>query len=358
MKSSDIANWRLQQQRLSAAPSGQPADVVGWLGAVQSQEYADAKWSLGLRLPTAQEHEIEEAFTAGTLLRTHVMRPTWHFVTPADIRWLLALTASRIHTTNAYYYRKAELDDALLARSDAVLAAALQGGKQLTRVELKSALQQAGITMGSTDATLRLSLIVMHAELERIICSGARRGKQFTYALLDERVAPTSPRERDDALAELTRRYFTSHGPATVKDFVWWSGLTVANAQTGLHLVQPQLCHEMIDGQTYWFADATTIPQTPSTVAYLLPTYDEFTIGYTNYSAICDPTAAHYQTLRFFHTIIIDGRVVGTWKRVITPGKALVTTTLFAPLTSVEELALAAAAERYGAFLGMPAILA
>src|SRR5262245_56272194 len=179
----DIARLRLLNQHINGTRFAQPADVVAWLGAVQSQDYAGAKWALGLRLPSSVDDEIEQAFASGAILRTHVMRPTWHFVSPVDIRWMLALTAPRVHAISDYYYRKLELDDTLLRRSDETLAEALRGGRERTRDELRAALEQSSVILGDP---LRLGYLLIHAELEGIICSGARRGKQFTYALLEE----------------------------------------------------------------------------------------------------------------------------------------------------------------------------
>src|SRR6266704_5397496 len=215
-----IAQQRLHNQHITQRTLETPQALVEWLGAVQAQDFAAAKWALGLRLHGVTDDDIEQAFTNGAILRTHVMRPTWHFVSPADIRWLLALTAPRVHQTLAYYNRKLELDDAVFRCTNAMLANALQGGKQLTRDELVFALQQAGI---ATEGEQRVTHIMMRAELDGVICSGARRDKQFTYALLAERAPHARMLARDEALAELTTRYFMSHGPATIQDFVWWS---------------------------------------------------------------------------------------------------------------------------------------
>src|SRR5438034_1155848 len=243
----NIAHQRLHNQFITQQTFEKAGDVLRWLGAVQAQDYAAAKWALGLRTQNSTDNLIEQAFTDGTILRTHVMRPTWHFVLPADIRWMLALTAPRVLSTIAYYDRTLELDDAVFTQSNAVLAKALQGGKQLTRTELVSVLQQAGI---ATDNLQRIGHILMHAELDGIICSGARRSKQFTYALLDERAPQAGTLDCEEALAEFARRYFTSHGPATLQDFVWWSGLTVDDARACLEMVTSQLMHEVVDGQT------------------------------------------------------------------------------------------------------------
>jgi len=186
MKNMDLARLRLYNQRLSATDVRNPEDVVRWLGAVQAQDYGGAKWAVGQRTQTATDSMVEQEFAEGKILRTHILRPTWHFVAPEDIRWMLKLTSPRVHAANAYMYRRLELDGAIFRRSHAALEKALQGGKQLTRSELASLLRKPGIPAEG----LRLTYLMMRAELDGVICSGARRGKQFTYALLEERVPP------------------------------------------------------------------------------------------------------------------------------------------------------------------------
>jgi DNA glycosylase AlkZ-like len=353
MTNLNIAQQRLHNQLITRPMFEKPEDIVRWLGAVQSQDYAAAKWALGLRMQGVTDDAIEQAFADGAIIRTHVMRPTWHFVAPADIRWLLALTEPRINALNAYYYRKLELDDALFGYSNAVLAKALQDGKQLTRSELASVLQQAGI---AADNLLRSTYIIMRAELDGIICSGARRGKQFTYALLDERVPQTGNLDRDEALAEFARRYFTSHGPATLQDFVWWSGLAAADAKAGLEMVASQLMSEAIEGQTYWFSTSMPPVKELAQTVHLLPNFDEYTVGYTDRSAVIDVSDATKFDVRgnvLNHVVVLDGRVVGTWKRTIKKDTVIVTPNLFTPLNEGETRALVAAINRYGVFLGM-----
>ena len=224
MAAFDIAKQRLGNQGLIQSAFDNPVDVVSWLGAVQSQDYFGAKWALGLRIPNAIDDSIEKAFQNGSFLRTHLMRPTWHFVTPADIRWLLKLTAPRVHATNAFMYRKTELDQKVFKRSNAVIEKALQGSKQLTRDELRDVFTKAGI---KTEGEQRMAYLLMQAELDGVICSGPRKGKQFTYMLLEERVPLVRELTREEALIELTKRYFTSRGPASVQDYAKWSGLTI-----------------------------------------------------------------------------------------------------------------------------------
>ncbi len=200
---SHIAGRRLANQRLSSAGLESPEDVVSWLGAVQAQDYYGAKWALALRMREGADDVIEDAFTSGAILRTHVLRPTWHFVAPADIRWMLALTAPRVNATIGSYYRKLELDAAVFRQSNTALARALRGGRQLTRDALRQAVRRAGV---AADDGMRFGFILLRAELDAVICSGPRAGKQFTYALLDERVAAAKAITRDEALARLTQR--------------------------------------------------------------------------------------------------------------------------------------------------------
>ncbi|HKG53566.1 MAG TPA: winged helix DNA-binding domain-containing protein [Anaerolineales bacterium] len=351
----DILQQRLHNQLLSQTKFTQPSQVVAWLGAVQSQDYAGAKWALSLRTNGLTDAAIEQAFTNGEILRTHVMRPTWHFVTPQDIRWLLALTAPRVLALLAYMDRQLGVEKTFIKQTNRILAKALKGGKQLTRAEIASVLQGNGI---KTDG-LRLGHIVMHAELDGIICSGARRGKQFTYALLEERAPQAKTLERDAALAELTKRYFRSHGPATLKDFVWWSGLTMADARTGIDFVKSQVEREVIELQTYWFAPSQPERQ-PSPTAFLLPNYDEYTVGYTDRSAIFDVSYTDKLGPResiLAQSTLIDGRVTGTWKRTIKKNEVVIELAPFSMLTADQNQTVIAATQQYGKFLGLPVVL-
>ena len=357
MKLTDIANLRLQNQGISRGTFEKPAEVVNWLGAVQAQDYYGAKWSLGLRMQEATDNEIDQAFNDGSLLRTHLLRPTWHFVTPKDIRWLLALTAPRVHAASAYMYRRTELDEATFQRSDAVLADALAGGKHLTRDELRVILENAHI---STEDGARTSYLMMHAELEGIICSGPRRGRQFTYALSEERVPQAKTLPREEALAELARRYFRSRGPASVQDFAKWSGLTVADARAGLETVKSGLEHEIVDGQSYWFSGSSQPKKVKSPSAHLLSVYDEYISSYKDRSAMAGEDFGRWfnamgNTLQY--VILIDGKFVGTGKRMLKRDTVRIQLNPLIELTQEEEDAITEAAERYGAFLELPVVL-
>ncbi len=351
MNQIDIAYQRLRNQRLSGSQFETPAEWVGWMGAVQAQDFAGAKWALGLRVPASTDSRIEQAFSEGRILRTHVMRPTWHFVTPADIRWMLKLTAPRVNALAAYYYRKLELDESVFLHAKHAIIKALEGGSQLTRDELNTALARAGIVNND----LRMIHIMMWAELDGLICSGARRGKQFTYALLDERAPQTKLVQRDEALAELVRRYFTSHGPATVQDFVWWSGLTTADARAGIDAVKSQLEYEIVDDQTYWFASAASIGISQSAAVYLLPNFDEYTVGYSDRSAVYEGEPPNGLDPRgvilLNYVIVMDSQVIGTWRRTFKKGRVLIELKPFAPLSDRQSSAVLDAAQRYADFL-------
>jgi hypothetical protein len=350
----DILQQRLQNQLLSQTKFTQASQVVAWLGAVQSQDYAGAKWAVAQRTNGLTDAAIEQAFAAGEILRTHVLRPTLHIVTPADIRWLLTLTAPRVRALLTFLDRQLEVGKTLINQTNTILAKALKGGKHSTRAELGSVLQGNGIETNG----LRLGHIVMHAELDGILCSGARRGKQFTYAFLEERVPQTKTLERDEALAELAKRYFRSHGPATLKDFVWWSGLTMADARKGMDFVKPQFEQEMIERQTYWFAPSQPV-RGPSPTAFLLPNYDEYTVGYTDRGAIFDGSHADQlpRESTLAQSILIDGRMTGLWRRTLKKNEVVIELTPFTLPTDEQKQAMITATQQYGKFVELPVVL-
>jgi hypothetical protein len=351
----DIPGYRLHNQFLSQTNFTEPGAVVAALGAVQSQDYTGGKWGLGLRLIGATDGALDQAFNEGRILRTHILRPTWHFVAPEDIRWMLALSAPRVHTANGFMYRQQELEQTIIKKSYEVLEKVLQGGKFLTRLELGSAFEKAGMKKAQG---IRLGYFIMSAELDGIICSGPRRGRQFTYALVEERVPKAKTFKRDEALAELTRRYFATRGPATLHDFTWWSGLTKADAKEGIESVKSQFLSEEIDGRIYWFDGSISPAKETSPTAHLLPNYDEYFIGFKDRSAIGE--VAKQANIRandpsfLAHVIVLDGQVVGGWKRVIKKDIALVEFTLIVKLTKDQEQAVDRAAGQYGEFLQLP----
>jgi hypothetical protein len=355
----DILSQRLRNQKLVRSDLHDPVEIVSWLGAVQSQDYPGAKWALSLRSPSLSDADLDRAFDEGAILRTHILRPTWHFVAPADIRWMLALTGPRVHAGNKHYCRKNGLDEKVLARSRRTLERALGGGKHMTRTALAAVLERAGIPGDGQ----RLAYLMMDAELEQVICSGPRQGKQFTYALLAERARRARSLEGEDALAELTKRYFASHGPATVRDFVWWSGLTVKHAKTGLAMLGRAAVSDTWEGLTYW-----SVPSSRSSgktaragdpVVHLLPNYDELMNALRDRDLFLDPGGPPPRGAfeGFPHQLAIDGILRGAWRRTVSARETTITVRLFRPLSKIEKQALAAAVERYGTFMNLPAVL-
>ena len=356
MNASEIVKLRLHNSGLSHSPFKSPDDVVSHMGAVQAQNFAAAKWALGIRIKNSTDEDIERAFDEGTILRTHVMRPTWHFVVPEDIRWMLELTAPRVKTLLTHYNKKLELDDELFARSNAAIARALQNHTYLTRQELKMVLKNTGI---ETDVQ-RLAHIIMWAELDGLICSGPRRGKQFTYALLEERVEKAKKMSREQALAKLALNYFTGHGPAQLKDFSWWSGLTVKDARDALDLIKSKLEQATLDSKTYWFPTYTEVTTPESSSVYLLPIYDEYTIAYKDRSDISEARDIERMISMgnaLTAVIILNGKVAGTWDKVLKKSTVEIRLNPFRQLKEDEQEALESEVIRYGKFVGIPAVL-
>lgn len=350
----DITRQRLFNLHLPQADFVAPQDVVDWLLAAQAQDYAGAKWALGLRLKNATDALLDKSFNEGSILRTHVLRPTWHFVTPADIRWLLTLTAPRVHQINGTMYRQTGLNEAIFSQSARVITRALQDGQALTRDELRDLLQQAGI---DTSVAFRVTYIMMWAELERIICSGPRRGKQFTYMLLEERVAAAAPLTRAEALAQLAGRYFKSRGPATAADLAKWSGLTLTEAREGIEAVRHELVQDEIKGETYW-RPQTSLPITsPSPQAFLLSIYDEYISSYKDRSAMGEAEVGEKLMAMgnaLTYIIVLDGQIVGTFRRELKRKTVVVELNPFRPLIWAEEEAVSAAAAQFAIFLNLP----
>lgn len=358
---SAVAERRLRRQRLVGERFATAVDVVRALGAVQSQDYAGAKWGVGLRTRGATDAELDRLFDEGAILRTHVMRPTWHFVLPEDARWLLELTGPRVKARTAPYARRQGIDDDLVRRSQAAMEDALRDGAHLTRAELGAALERRGIVA----VRERLGILTATAELDGLVISGARKGKQQTYALLALRAPGARSLDRDEALAELATRYFTGHGPAQVQDCAWWSGLTIGDCRRGIELAGAALAREDIAGRPHWSApgDAEARPRPRREPAvHLLPNYDELLVAYRDRSAAMDPardpdtTPFPYGSI-LAHVVTVDGQVRGGWKRV-TRGRQVVVD--LGPLDALDETGTAglrAAGAELERFLGVPVTL-
>jgi len=358
-----LAGRRLAAQQIAGSSFTNPAELVGWMGAVQAQEPLAAWWALGLRLggtggasagAKGTADAIAHALADGSVLRTHVMRWTWQLVTPADLHWMLPLVAPRLMARAARRHRELALDARTFRRAEAVFTRTLADGAHRTRAELGAALRATGIAPDGQ----RLPHLLGHAELQGLICSGAPRGKQATWALLAGR-APRAGAAltRDEALAELARRYFRSRGPATAADFAWWSGLAPADARAGLGAVTSELTSDPVAGVTYWRGPgAPRVPPAALADAYLLPAFDEYLVAYRDRGAVLNPRDVRRINAGgglLAPTVVVGGRVVGTWRRTLGRGLVTIALSLFGKPTPGERARIIAAAGRYGAFLGL-----
>jgi hypothetical protein len=273
------------------------------------------------------------------------MRPTWHFVAASDIHWMLQLTAPRVHQALGFANRYYELDAAMRTRAATIIERALSGGESLTRAELGARLARAGIAASGP----RLAMLAIHAELEGVVCSGPSRGKLQTYALLATRVPTVTRLSRDEALADLTRRYFRSHGPATIRDFVWWSGLTTADATRGLEIVGGE--RQPIGACTYWAVPERPGTRRPKATVHLLPIYDEYLVAYRDLQAV--PRQSGSGGI-LEQAIVVAGQIAGTWKPAAQSDGVSVEVRAQRALTRHEWRGLTDAAARYGRFLQTP----
>lgn len=258
---------------------------------MQAQDYIGAMWALGLRVKNIVDADVDDALNTGRIIRTHVLRPTWHFVVPEDLRWLLTLTAPRIHQKAAPYYRKFGLTPQVLQKLATKLGKELAKKRACTRGELAKIAGFSGEKLGHA---------LLYVELEQVICSGPKVGKQLTYTGIDDWVAPTKPKSRDDALDELARRFFEGHGPGKDIDFANWSGLTLADARREIGNIKERAV------------------KLKSPTVHLLPNYDEFLIGYKDRSDSYDPSTFTKQPNLLSHFVIVDGQLVGGWRRTST----------------------------------------
>jgi hypothetical protein len=317
LKAADITHRRLYNSGLTRPSFKTPEQVVRRHGAMQAQDYGLAKWSIGQRATGVAEGAVDEALTSGKIIRTHVLRPTWHFAAREDVRWMLELTAPRVLQRTDKRRRDLGLDQATLKRCESLIAAELEGGNQLTRIELGGVLESKGI-----GASLqRLPHILMLCELNAVICSGGMRGKQHTYAFFDERVSRDGVRDRAEALGELVRRYLSTHGPATLKDLSWWSGLTIGDIKEGLGGLGSDVSADVLDGVTFWsISEDRGEAAGRNRGAHLLQAFDELLVGYSESRYFGDPRAAEARAAWSDRSlpsgvVLHNGLVSGHWRR-------------------------------------------
>jgi hypothetical protein len=361
---STIRRQRLARQQLAASRFATPAELVRWMGAVQAQDYLGGLWGVGLRVRGATEADVEAALAARAIVRTWPMRGTLHFVHAADARWMLRLLAPRMIARAAGRYRELELDEAAFKHTRTVLGRALRDGRRITRGQAYAALERGGVSPQGQ----RGIHILSHLSQHRVLCFGPREGRQATFVLLDEWLPAAADPPREQALAMLAKRYFASHGPATVHDFAWWAGLVMKDAHEAIGGAGSRLAGETWRGRRWWWSAATATaptvtgaavkspaaPVVKSPAAVLLPPWDEYLVAYKDRAMAGDAVAIGRDPSGVIGApvVLIDGIVRGTWKRSLATSAARITLEPWTRVTKDERRALEKAAARYGRFLG------
>jgi hypothetical protein len=350
MTKDDIAQLRLHNQGLTTTRFNRPEEVVKWLGAVQAQDYLGSLWAIGLRMKHATEKSVEKALMDKRIVRSWPMRGTLHFAAAEDLRWMLKLLTPRVIARCSTLYRQSELDKATFVKGGKVLAKVLQGGNQLERKELYEVLERAGISTAGQRGLHILGYLAQNG----LLCFANRAGKQQTFALLDEWLPATPLLTKEESLIKLGLQYFTSHGPATLLDYTWWSGLAPAEAKISLEMIKSKLVSIVVDGKTYWMSEANS-SRIKSPDIYLLPAYDEFTVAYKDRSAVLDPRhAAKAKNGIFGPVIVSEGKLIGTWKRTIGKNHVKLDTAFFSSKSKIKLKDDHHAVSKYNQFMEMP----
>ena len=345
-----ISTDRLKNQQITENKHQNPQEIVSWMGAMQAQDFNMAKWAVGVRLPGSTEQSVQEAFNRGEILRTHVLRPTWHFVSPNDISWMLELTAPHIKSAMRSRHIQLELNESIVTKSKLLVEKALGEEGYLTRDELMVKLRDSKLISENEQVTHLMMLF----ELDGLVCSGALKGKQQTYALLEERIPKSSAITRDEALGKLAQRYFSSHGPANMQDFVWWSGLPVKDARKAIEMIKTDFESFDNEEQTLWFSPLVKSTDENTKSVHLLPAFDEFIISYR------DRTAALYSEHHkkavsengiFRPVMVVNGKVAGIWKRTQRKSISLIETDYFEPVSKTVKKQIENAALKFELFL-------
>lgn len=318
------------------------------MGCIQAQDYAGSKWAIGCRIKGTTDANIEHLINDGKILRTHILRPTWHLVLPDDIHWMLKLTAPRIKALYKGYHQKLGIDQDLLKRSKTIITRALDENGKMTRAELTLLLKNEKVNTAES----RISFLLMDAELDGLICCAGKLGNQFAYTLLNEAGSNTNLFSREEAIAALAKRYFISRGPATIQDFSWWSGLGITDAKKGVELNKELLTQEIINGNKYWFSSNQERITPDDNSVHILPPFDEYAVAYKDRSDILDPEFCSEAVFGLKPIIISDGRIIGTWKSTVKKDEISIETNNFSKTGGPFAKAIVSAFKRYGEFTG------
>lgn len=328
MNLKDIANIRLISQKIINSNLKTPKEVVNYMGAMQAQDFNMSKWAIGIRIPASTEEKINSAINNGEIIRTHLLRPTWHFVSNDDIYWMLELSAQKIISSLKSRHKQLGLDEKIFSKSNKIIENAFLKKVNLKRSELKAELEKSKIILNDN----RAAHLLLRAELDGIICSGREKGNQNTYALLSKRVSKKEILSREESLAKLAQKYFNSRFPVTLKDFIWWSNLSAAEAKKALELIKSELISLKIGNEIYWLPADYSIPKNYKKSYRLLPAFDEFIISYKDRTGIIN-SKDHKKAISsngiFWPAVSANGKIIGTWKRIIKKDKVEVQINFF-----------------------------
>jgi hypothetical protein len=352
----DIARWRLRSQHLARPHAGSARDAIGSLLAVQAENSGQAAWAVASRTASPDQAELAALLEDGAVLRTHVLRPTWHFVLAEDIAWLLDLTGPRVRRSTGQQLRNAHgLDEAAIDRAVTAVADALAESGHLTRTRLADELGERGVKVSGQ----MLMILLAHAELDGLICSGRVAGGQHTYSLMSDRVPAPRRLERTEALAEIALRYFTGHGPATERDLAYWASLSLTDVRAGLQQVRDQLGSFRHDGRTFWHAPGGAPGGRQEPAAHLLQILDETYRGYQDSRWVLDAAGA-VPRVRAATTgmALVDAQIVAAVRRTVSRDQAHFELRPYGDLTAAEIAAIERAAGRFGEYAQVKAQIA
>ena len=348
MTAAEILSLRLSNHQLAGTKVQQPHDLVSWMGAMQSQNFEMAKWGIGCRMPYITDKKLNKALDKGDIIRLHILRPTWHFVSKNDIHWMLDLSSPRLKRVLSSNDKELELSDTLIKKTNSIIEKELEG-KSLTREELKIIINDAGIIADNR----RVYHIMFRAEVYGLVCNGALKGKKQTYALLEEKVPKTVDTfDRDESLYKLAYKYFQSHGPATPQDFIWWSGLTTAESRRAIELIKDDFVFEVVGDQVYIFHRAS-IPTKAVNLINLLPAFDEFIVSYKDRKETLH--ADHHKKIitspgTFQPSICKDGKTIGSWRKLPNSKQISISTEHFYPCNKSTEKLIEKASDRFRSY--------
>lgn len=345
-----IENIRMHSQQLASPVFEDPKALVSWMGAIQAQDYLMSKWAVGSRLQSGSLQIVDEALKRGEILRTHVLRPTWHLVAAEDIRWMLKLCAGRIKSAYASYAKmlKSDITEKQYGQFNELVVRILEGNKSMTKQEIEAEVNQRGL---KTEEHL-IERLIGNSEIEGIICSGVDKGGKPTYGLLDERAPKAVEIHKEEALARLASQYFQSHSPASLADFAWWSGLSVTEAKQAIGLIKSELItytDNILAHESY-----KEIAPLQNDILHLLPSFDEYLISYKDRTSVLDlehHPKAFNRFGTFYPVILHNGKVVGNWSKSIKKGQIVIENTFFDPRHRISKELIGKAENRYKSFI-------